>query len=264
MTNNDILIGRNIRQFRTAKQMSQKDLAKLWGLSREAVSQVETGSRKVGAGEIAKLSSILGVSADILLGLIKEPNVILEIGKKIKSMDTNEIRISVPQKNIEKFREVLLYILSEVSSKPNVGETVLYKLLYFSDFDYYEKYEEQLTGSTYMKNIFGPTPLEFRDIVKAMIEEGVIEKVPSNYYGHDQTRYLANRPANLVKIKASELQLIDQVLAKLSDMNATQISEYSHNDIPWLATEENGIIDYESVFYRTALYSVREYPEEND
>jgi len=30
--------------------------------------------------------------------------------------------------------------------------TVLYKILYFIDFDYYEKYEEQLMGALYIKN----------------------------------------------------------------------------------------------------------------
>jgi uncharacterized phage-associated protein len=57
--------------------------------------------------------------------------------------------------------------------------------------------------------------------------------------------------------------MIDVVLEKLSDMNATQISEYSHNDVPWLTTDDGDIIDYESVFYRTAPYSVRSYSEEN-
>ena len=38
------------------------------------------------------------------------------------------------------------------AAKSNVGMTVLYKLLYFIDFDYYEKFEEQLIGATYIKN----------------------------------------------------------------------------------------------------------------
>jgi len=51
------------------------------------------------------------------------------------------------------------------------------------------------------------------------------------------------------------------VLNNLSDMNATQISEYSHNDVPWQTTDDGDVIDYESVFYRNAPYSVREYGE---
>ena len=57
-------------------------------------------------------------------------------------------------------------------------------------------------------------------------------------------------------------KMIDSVLDKLSDMNATEISNYSHEDVPWLTTETGKIIDYESVFYRTKPYSVRTYIEE--
>ena len=47
-------------------------------------------------------------------------------------------------------------------------------------------------------------------------------------------------------------------------MSARQISEYSHKDVPWLATDEGGIIAYESVFYRTPEYSVRGDDDEGD
>ncbi|MCD4674918.1 MAG: SocA family protein [Desulfobacula sp.] len=59
-------------------------------------------------------------------------------------------------------------------------------------------------------------------------------------------------------LNANEIQLIDNVLNKLSDMNASQISEHSHNDVPWLTTEDGEIIEYESVFYRIMPYSARE------
>jgi hypothetical protein len=55
-----------------------------------------------------------------------------------------EERISVPAENVEKFKQALLYITQKIGALPNVGQTVLYKILYFCDFDYYEKFEEQL------------------------------------------------------------------------------------------------------------------------
>ena len=64
------------------------------------------------------------------------------------------MEIRVQEKNIKKFKEVLLYILEKVGAKPNVGESVINKLLYFIDFDYYERFEENLTGATYIKNHF--------------------------------------------------------------------------------------------------------------
>ena len=130
------------------------------------------------------------------------------------------MRISVPQKNLGKFKEVLLYILNKVGSKSNIGETVIYKLLYFIDFDFYEKYEEQLIGATYMKNKYGPTPVEFKKIVDKMSKDKEIEKVKSNFFAYPQTKYLPLRKPDLSKLKANEIEVIDDVLNKLSDMTA--------------------------------------------
>jgi len=141
---------------------------------------------------------------------------------------------------------------------------VIYKLLYFMDFNFYEKYEEQLIGATYIKNRYGPTPTEFRKIVERMIRDGDLEKVSSKYFEYPQTKYLPRRAPNLSVLKAHELQMVDEVLARLSDMNANQISEYSHKDIPWLSTAENRAIPYESVFYRAEPYSVREYNQQSE
>ncbi|MCX6138166.1 MAG: Panacea domain-containing protein, partial [Ignavibacteriales bacterium] len=179
-----------------------------------------------------------------------------------KKEEKSQIRINVPQRNVEKFKEVLLYILDKVGSKANIGETVIYKLLYFVDFDFYEKYEEQLMGAQYIKNRFGPTPVEFAKIVEQMAKEHELEKVKSNYFEHPQTKYLPLRKPNLSKLTAEELTVVEDVLKRLSDMNATQISNYSHDDIPWKTAKEGSIIEYQSVFYRTPGYSVREYESE--
>ncbi|MFH1259598.1 MAG: type II toxin-antitoxin system antitoxin SocA domain-containing protein [Elusimicrobiota bacterium] len=63
-----------------------------------------------------------------------------------------------------------------------------------------------------------------------------------------QTKYLPLREPDLTIFKANETKIINDVLEKLSNMNAAEICEYSHNDVPWLATENGKIIDYESVF----------------
>ncbi len=168
-----------------------------------------------------------------------------------------ETRIDIPRKNLRKFKEVLLYIIAKVGAKPNVGETVIYKLLYFMDFDYYERYEEQLIGATYKKNKYGPTPIEFHKVTSQMMEANEIVKIPDKYFNYPQTKYLPLRNPDLAQLSAREKDVIDHVLDRLSDMNAGQISEYSHNDVPWLTTDEGAIISYEAVFYRTPAYSVR-------
>ena len=257
---NDVYLklGKRIRSLREQLGMSQQSLADLLGISRPIISQIESGERKTCTDELIKLSEIFNISIESLLNLKKEPEVVLQEGKKGRKIKP-PFRINVPQENLEKFKEVLLYILNKVGSKPNIGETVIYKLLYFIDFDFYEKYEEQLIGASYIKNNYGPTPVEFKKIVDKMIENKEIEKVESKYFNYPQTKYLPLRKPDLTQLKASEIQMIDDVLSKVSDMNAAQISDYSHNDVPWLTTEEGGFIEYESVFYRTPPYSIREY-----
>ncbi|UCE21491.1 MAG: DUF4065 domain-containing protein [Candidatus Aminicenantes bacterium] len=256
-----INIGQRIKELRVKVGMSQQRLAEILGVSRPTISQLENGERKIFADELIKLSEIFNTSVDNLLNIEKSPQIILEESKSNRKM-RQIIRINVPQKNIDKFKEVLLYVLNKIGSKPNVGETVIYKLLYFIDFDFYEKYEDQLIGATYLKNRYGPTPIEFKKLVEKMIREKEISKIESEYFQYPQTKYLPLRKADLSELRANEIEIIDDVLKRLSDMSAAQISEYSHNDVPWLTTDDGKAIEYESVFYRTSEYSVREYDED--
>lgn len=254
-------IGHRIRELREKAGMSQDALSRKMELPRPAISQIESGARKVATDELVRFARIFHVPVDALLNPARGPEV--HLPEKIQEKAAKpQLRISVPQKNLEKFREVLLYILGKVGSRPNIGETVIYKLLYFIDFDFYEKYEEQLVGATYMKNQYGPTPIEFAKIVEQMIAHAEIEKVKSEYFSYPQTKYLPLRKPDLTKLKASEIEVIDDVLNRLSDMNASQISAYSHSDVPWLTTGDGEVIEYEAVFYRTPPYSVRAYAEE--
>lgn len=254
-------VGDRIRLLREARRLRQDELAQLVGLNRESLSAIENNHRQVKAEELSLFADALHVTSDQLLGRVSFDVVTLK--KSTSKLRVNDgMRINVPAKNVEKFREVLLYILNKVGAKPNVGETVLYKLMYFIDFDFYEKYEEQLIGATYKKNAFGPTPMEFFTIVKDMVEKKEIEKINSQYFSKDQKKYLPLRNPRLAILSANELQLIDEVIDRLSDKTAKQISEYSHGDIPWVVTGDQEIIEYETVFYRTPQYSVRNSQDE--
>lgn len=259
-TNFRTLLGARVRELREKSELTQGKLAELLEINRVAVGQIEKGERKICVEEAVKLSEIFRIPLNALLDSSKDVEVILAEAEQ--RPDKPKIRINVPQKNVAKFKEVLIYILDKVGLKLNVGETVLYKLLYFIDFDFYEIYEEQLIGAAYMKNTYGPTPVEFAKIVSEMIDLGEIEKTKREYHSYPQIRYLPLREPDLSILGAHEIKLIDKVLSKLSDMNATQISEYSHGDIPWIAADDGNIIEYESVFYRTPQYSVRRYDEE--
>lgn len=252
-----------IKSLRIDRGFSQLEIAKKLGISRSSYIAFEKGDRELTLAEAGALSVIFEISLDeIQNGKNPTLKVILEKGKKIKKINAEPMeRISIPQEKVEKFKQVLLYILSKVGGKPNIGQTVLYKLLYFIDFDYYEKFEEQLIGAKYIKNTHGPTPVAFAKIIASLEKEGKIETIKSKFYQYDQTKYLVNPklPINLSSLSGQEIVHISWELDRLSNLTATQISELSHKDTPWLAAQEKDLINYEHVFYRPEETSVREY-----
>lgn len=248
------------RQQRKKHNFSQEYLSEKLGISRPTYVQIEEGERDVTVTEATKLAEIFGITLEDFLAHREssEPKVIVE---KEAAPQKQDLQIRVTQKNLNKFKQVLLYVLEKVGSKPNVGETVLNKLLYFIDFDYYEKFEENLMGATYIKNHHGPTPVELKIIVDKMKKTGEIEEVKSKYFTRDQKKYLPRKRADLSVLTGREIEHIDEVLARLADKNANEISEYSHHDIPWLIHKAGEALSYESVFYRDEKYSVRNYDD---
>jgi transcriptional regulator with XRE-family HTH domain len=254
-------IGQRITELRKMKGLSQEDLAKSVKISRPSLAQIELGNRSVDILELQKLSLVLEFSLDDFMSKDFSASKDVDV-KDEKKAKKEEERISVPTLQVNKFKNVLLYILERCAGKPNVGETVLYKLLYFSDFNYYELYEEHLTGAKYRKLPFGPVPQKLDTIIGQMIEKGQLQRVKTEYHGYPQTRYLPLEKADLTELKASEKEIIDRVIEQMSDWSATMISDYSHGDKPWKASKEGEEINYELAFYRRPPYSVRVYKDD--
>lgn len=253
-----------LKRLREEKKLSQEYMARELKMSRPSYALVESGKKEPTLSQAKVLAELLGIT---LASLIEgKPVAVADVTLRKeraarKKKEAQEERISVPQERVEKFRQVLLYILAKVGGKPNVGQTVLYKLLYFIDFDYYEKFEEQLIGARYMKNTHGPTPVVFAKVVSELERTGKIEAVRSKFYKYEQKKFLVNPsvPLDVSALSAQELSHIDWELARLSDMTATQISALSHIDTPYELAKDGGILEYEFVFYRPDETSVREY-----
>lgn len=256
-------IGQRVAELRKKKGLSQENLAKSIRISRPSLAQIELGNRSLGILELQKISQVLGFSLDDFMS--EDFSLNQEVNKTEEKHSENENeRISVPVLQVNKFINVLLYILEKCAGKPNVGETVLYKLLYFSDFNYYELYEEHLTGAVYRKLPYGPVPQKLDTMIGLMIEKGLLQRVKTEYHGYLQTRYLPLVKADLTRLRASEKDVIDRVIEQMSDWSAAAISNYSHKDMPWLASNEGEEINYELAFYREAPYTVRNYGSETE
>ena len=248
-----------LKILREEAGLQQVEVAEKIGVSRQTYLKYENLETKPTVDVIKSLSQLFEVDyrciIDNKLPQRSEYNVVKE--------DTPEadFRINIPSNNIKKFKQVFLYIINKIGARPNVGQTVLYKILYFIDFDFYELYEKQLMGLVYIKNTFGPTPVDFAKLTKEMEKSGEIEIVKTKRFSHDMTKYLPLVEADLSLLSGTELAHIDKTIEKYGHKSAKELSDYSHKDIPWIGANDKEIIDYEAVFYRNADTSVREYAE---
>lgn len=246
-----------LKRLLLERGISQEQLAEIFGISRPTAAKIINGEKEMTISELRKLAEVLGISVDEVLGEQKPEDIVLKkCAEKVKK--TTE-RISIPEENAEKFRNVLLYITQKIGALPNVGQTVLYKILYFCDFDYYEKFEEQLIGARYIRNHYGPTPVAFAKIVKDMVAEGQIEEVRTKFFNKEQTKYIPVVEPDLTVLSGQELNHIDEEIERLGNMTAKELTELSHKDVPWIVTSEGKDIPYETAFYRTQDTSMRDY-----
>jgi transcriptional regulator with XRE-family HTH domain len=254
-----------IRELREKVGASQQDVADAIGIARATYASLEADRRPPNLDEMQALAEYYQIAPSELIdgaaSMVNEPVAPYNFEETTEEIIPRDLD---PKTNPEKLREVLLYVLEKVGAKPNVGETVLYKLLYFIDFDYYEKTGHSVTGLNYVRNHFGPTPVarDFRAVIEGMKKNEELEIAETEYFRNTQKKYLPRKSVKLEKLSASELQHIDETLARLSDKTANELTELSHYDTPWLAAKQGEKINYRGVFYRTSLTAVTEPSDE--
>jgi hypothetical protein len=156
--------------------------------------------------------------------------------------------------DFDKLKQVLYYLIYKIGGKPNIGKTVLFKILYYSDFDYYEKYKTFLIGEQYQKIAFGPAPVHFNKIISILKEEGKVVPIRSKYFERDQDKFIAtSQEPELSRLSGNELEFINSEIKRYESFNATEMSCLSHSDMPYIATKMNELIDYRLVFYRDIM-----------
>ncbi|MEI6238212.1 MAG: type II toxin-antitoxin system antitoxin SocA domain-containing protein [bacterium] len=238
-----------IQNKRKLSGLSQTEVAESLGISRPTYIKLEGGEVKPTEQQKAILASLFDVSQNTF----DKNNEEIAVG-----FTTVRIR-EIPKENVDKFKQVLLYIISKVGSRPNIGQTAIYKLLYFIDFDYYEKYQKYLIGATYVKNTHGPSPVSFAKITRELESQGKLVEVNSRFFNYDQKKYLITSEPEVSELSARELKHIDDELERLASKTAKELLNLSHIDTPWRVAGKMEILNYRHVFYRPDETSVGDY-----
>ena len=152
-------------------------------------------------------------------------------------------------------KQVVLYFLERINNV-HLGRTKLMKLLYFVDFDHYEKHGEAITSAVYRKLPHGPVPTKVEKLIKKMVEQGDVREVRVQNANYTQHRLLTlNAKFDPSLFNGAELQTLERVAAEWGDATAAQVEAATHREAPWAATEDGKQIDYEMAHYRHGLGS---------
>lgn len=153
--------------------------------------------------------------------------------------------------NEKKYQNVILYLSSKLGGEIR-GKKKLAKLLYFADFDYFEKKEEPITGETYKALPMGPYPVHMENIIKDLVTAKKlsvenVEEIPGYY--PTEIYKIKNKP-DLGVFTDDEIKTLDRVALKYGHLSGKQLEDLTHAEAPYIGTKPNQEIAYELAFYR--------------
>ncbi|PAB61342.1 helix-turn-helix domain-containing protein [Anaeromicrobium sediminis] len=112
------MFGRRLKLLRESKELYQKDLAKIIGVSSGAIGMYENDKRTPDFETLKKIANYFNVSTDYLLGIVDDPSVIKVSGDNLPD-ELKEIGIQyltlakemqdkeIPPEDIKKILDVL-------------------------------------------------------------------------------------------------------------------------------------------------------------
>lgn len=151
--------------------------------------------------------------------------------------------------NRAKYQQAILYFLRECDNE-ELGRTKLMKLLYYLDFDHFEKFRTSVTGDVYRALPHGPVPDYAEAILSSMVESGLLafEFVPKGDW--HQHRYRPAAPCDLSVFSKDELVTLEAVADTWRMATTTAIEDATHREAPWRMTEQRGRIPYTLALHR--------------
>ena len=253
-----------LKHLRESNKYSQEEVAEKLGITRQSYIKYEKNIQINDLTLIKKLASFYDVDYSCFIEnkLIEEYSYNI-IDKSESKTSKEELRIDIPMENIEKFKQVFLYILKKVGAKPNVGQTVLYKLLYFIDFDYYELFETQLMGLRYIKNHYGPSPVAFTKLVKEMEDKGIgrpatytptITLLASRNYTEKDGKELKPTDLGVSVVDFLEKYFSNVINVKFTAQMETNLDKIAEEGIEW----QNVIKDFYTDFAKELVVADKE------
>lgn len=141
----------------------------------------------------------------------------------------------------DKFANTFLYLIKKCSTFDRPGLIKLIKLLALVDFTHYRKHLRSVTGMQYVALRMGPAPDQYEDCIKRLTDSGVVKSNEIQIYGlpNPKQEFSATRDANPSVFSGTEIEVLEEVLAKYGRLTGKQLIDETHAiDGPWAMTWE--------------------------
>ena len=150
----------------------------------------------------------------------------------------------------KKYQKIILYLAEKLGGEIK-GKKKLAKLLYFVDFDFFEKFEKSLTGDVYKALPMGPFPVTMEKVLSDMVKEKRITiKLEKERADYNPTEIYKTKEKMAGNFSKEEQQILDRVILKYGHLTGKQLEDLSHAEAPYIGTAPNQEIAYELAFYR--------------
>lgn len=148
--------------------------------------------------------------------------------------------------NEKKTINVVLYIAEQLQRR---DFHKIFKILYFSDREFLNKYGMTITGDTYIAMEAGPVPTKTYDMFKIVRGDSYINDINNLGKKFSVSDWMFIQPqekADLNEIAPSEREVINAMIERYGDMSYEEIKEKSH-DVAWRSTARDYPISFEDM-----------------
>jgi len=226
--------GEDIVAFRKKHQMTQETLAKLIGIAKKTLISYEKNRAVPQQSHLNTLRLILDdpgklkKMADLQDHDLSEKE--REIVDNLDKDDLTEYNGFMPyQKDLVK-KSILFFAQNKISM------TRLMKGLFFLDFNHYRKNAVSLTGLTYWKYEHGPFNKVLYECVAELVEEGSLQAEEMQKNGETFSLYSLGSKPGLDAFDREQKALLEAIGKYLSDSDAQNVSNDSHDEQAWKET----------------------------
>ncbi|MDR2587764.1 MAG: helix-turn-helix domain-containing protein [Coriobacteriales bacterium] len=215
--------GATLKRIREQQGLSQEEVARVLGVSRTTVGDIEKDKRDIEYGEMKNLAAFLRINV-------------------VDLFDDN----AVPQARLGKYREMLMQaaLSFRKATGKDIPKTFLAKLVYLADFAWFYQHLEPMSGMTYYRREYGPLADEYFTVLGILVDEGQLQTAHGKQAQWYRPALSDEQPFSPQYLSAKEIELIERIVGKWKGATTAEIVEFTHGQLPWQICLPNEKIPY--------------------